>query len=181
MNLTRFAGPVLSFLLALSVLLVAGCANGAQAADPVPPAKRGLPVGTVPPQPPPPKTTPLPISCGDWSAPTGAVGGMIVARYGEIRGCEAYGKQIIINTLGSSQKALPGVIAILQCAEQDASCRDGRTPHQATGWQFFPPPYWGGVTIMQQSSPDTLIIDNAGHQICFSLSAHTYDLNAGCH
>lgn len=34
---------------------------------------------------------------------------------------------------------------------------------------------------MQQSLPDTLIIDNAGHQMCFSLSTHAYDLNPGCH
>lgn len=106
---------------------------------------------------------------------------MIVARYGEIRGCEVFGNQIVINTLGSSQKALPGVIAILQCAEQDASCRDGRTAHQAVGWKFFPPPFKGGVTILEQSSPDTLIVDNAGHQICFSLSTHTYDLDPACH
>jgi len=163
-------------------LLVVACAPLARAAGVVPPEKRGIPAATPAPQPPPPlKGTPLPISCGDWSGPGGVVGAMITARYGEIRQCQVYGSQIVINTLGVVKSGISGVIAIYQCQPQDTTCKDGRTPHPAVGWTFYPPPYNGGVTVLQQSSPSVLIIDNAGHQICFNLVSHSYDRSPGCH
>jgi hypothetical protein len=118
-------------------------------------------------------------SCGDWSAATVAVGAMVSARYGEIRGCQVFGTQVPINTLGNAREGLPGVIAIYQCAPEDTACRDGRTPHPTTGWQFFEPPYKGAVGILERSRP--VIVDNAGHQMCFNLRAHAYDLDPGCH
>jgi hypothetical protein len=123
---------------------------------------------------------PLPTSCGDWSAPAGTVGAAFAARYGEIRTCERYGTQFVITTLGDAQRHSTGVIAVYACAAEDAACLDGRKPHPVAGWEFFPPPYPGGVTVLIQSSPNVLIVDDAGYQMCFDLQSHAYDQNPGC-
>jgi len=122
--------------------------------------------------------SPSPNECGAWAASDGAVGSIVTARFGEIRDCGLYGTQWLIAALGAHKGGAQqsGVIAIYQCAT-DTGCLDGQNPHTASGWQFFPPPYQGGVTVLERSSVDTdnVVIDNAGAQICFSLRTHTYD------
>ena len=123
--------------------------------------------------------TPTPSSsCGPWSAPTGAVGRPITARYGEIRGCLRVGRRWVLTTLGRAGQF--GVIALYLCRTGDTPCLDGRTPHPFAHWRFYPPPHRGGVTVLAHSSPDVLIIDNAGYQLCFNLSAHRYETNPRC-
>ena len=162
------------FILVVVAAVTATYATGVLAGDPVPPIKRGILVGTVGPQPPSKPDTPGPRSCGNWSSSTEAVGAMITARYGEIRSCEVFGDQVVVATLGSKAKALPGAIAIYKCAPKDARCLDGRTPHSSIGWQFFPDPHHGSIKIQALWSANELLISDGGGEECFDLNTYVY-------
>lgn len=170
-----------SCLLLSTLLLVAG-GHTVQAADPIPHGKRAAqePTDVIASRPPRAQYAPLPISCGSWPAPTGEVGALISRKYGEIRSCGLYGAQFVITTLGNAANRASGIIATYACAPEDDVCLDGRNPHSSIGWQVYPPPFPGGVTVLENLSPDVLIIDDAGHQMCFNLQSHAYDQNPGC-
>ena len=47
-------------------------------------------------------------------------------------------------------------------------------------WTFFPAPKPGGVKILTVHFQNSLIIDNGGFQMCFDLTAHTYNQDPSC-
>jgi hypothetical protein len=114
-----------------------------------------------------------PRVCGRWSSATSQTGAAIAQRYGEIRNCgwACTGRSIwFLTTLGNASS--PGAIGVVYCNTE--ACRDGTTDHPFAGWRFFQAPYPGGVTLLGQTSPTTLIVDDGGHQITFDLSTDTY-------
>jgi len=108
--------------------------------------------------------SPQPDVCGYWTQTYQT----LAARYGEIRDClttDGTRRLWLISTLGNARSR--GVIAIFRCRSD--ACTDGRTDHPIGGWQIFPAPFAGGVTVLGQPSPSLLIIDNGGHEIEFDL------------
>ena len=108
-------------------------------------------------------------ACGYWTATYAE----IARRYGELRNCapaDAERSAWVITTLGRDRAR--GVIAVYRCTS--AACRDGRTDHPINGWRIFPPPYAGGVTLLGQPGPTTLLVGNGGHEIVFDVQSGRY-------
>lgn len=120
---------------------------------------------------------PLPAAspklCGSWSSAGSAIRKQITNQYGEIRNCTAIGQARsvwLLTTLGTSTSH--GVVGIYRC-NTDA-CKDGSTSHPIAGWQFYPAPYPGGVTLLRATTASAVVVDNGGHELTFDVLAGTY-------
>ncbi|MHB8503265.1 MAG: hypothetical protein ACYDHE_20270 [Candidatus Acidiferrales bacterium] len=112
--------------------------------------------------------------CGSWSSGGASTGGQITRQYGQIRDCLLVENTWVITTLGLLGGR--GVIALDTCSAKDSSCTDGSMDHPFGGWRVYAPPYPGGVTILRESSPGVLIVDNGGHQITFTIATATFSV-----
>lgn len=105
----------------------------------------------------------------------------VLAPYGEVRlGCALFETQWVITTLGETSTGTTGVIAIYSCTRTDAECLAGGEPSLSGDWAVYEPPRTGGVTVLGVVGSSTLVINNAGAQMCFDLTTHTYDTDPGC-
>jgi hypothetical protein len=119
-------------------------------------------------------TTPAADLCGAWSAEHAPTALAISAKYGQIRNCIKTGDNWVVTTLGSPDGSTTGAVGIYACAASDSACQDGRNDHPISGWKFFTPPYPGSVTILAQHPNGTLIVSDAGHQMCFDVDTASY-------
>ena len=110
--------------------------------------------------------------CGSWSSTDASTGDEIARRYGEIRQCFLASSTWVVTTLGIGQQ--PGVVALDKCAQGDVGCLDGSRDHFFADWRFYVAPHAGGVTVLGESDPGVLIVDNGGHQILFFISSATF-------
>ncbi len=126
-----------------------------------------------------PKSAPAVAANGPSCGGASITGGQEIAgAYGAVRGCGTYGTQLVFTTLGLPGQ--PGGIGTFQCHADDAACVSGGSARIGGSWMFFPAPRPGGVKILTVHTSDTLIIDNGGFQMCFSLATHVYDPNPAC-
>lgn len=82
----------------------------------------------------------------------------------------------MITTLGLPGER--GVVALDSCAADDADCFNGSSDHPYANWHFYQPPYIGGATVLEGVGTNSLLIDNGGHQITFTISTATFSAAA---
>ncbi|QQE80003.1 hypothetical protein [Alicyclobacillus sp. SO9] len=92
-------------------------------------------------------------------------------KYGEVRNEFLLGNEWVVTTLGNQNSR--GVIGIYNCSPKDTACLSGQKHLPLAAWKFYKPPFAGGVTLLLKRR-DTLIVDNGGHQITFSISTHQW-------
>ena len=118
-------------------------------------------------------TTPSrPPQCGSWSTSASPTGQAMRAEYGAITHCSLDGKKWVVAAYGNPRSS--GAIGVFHCASSDVSCLNGKNAHPISGWRFFKPPYRGNVTVLMVPNAESVILDNAGHQLCFSLVTDKY-------
>lgn len=119
-------------------------------------------------------TMPQPFfpTCGDRPVLT-----RLRAAYGDLTSCGLAGNAWVIAMYGAydatTKTHRSGGLAVYQCRSSVSACLDPSSPHPTSGWKVHLPPYHGSVTLLAGSSHD-LVVDNAGHQICFAISTMTY-------
>lgn len=115
--------------------------------------------------------TPDEDACGVWSAASGSTGQPVAAQYGAIDNCERVNGSWVIATEGLTGK--PGVIGVDIC-HSDPICLNGQTDRGIAVWTFYPAPFTGGVRLLGIAAPGVLLIDNAGHQLHFTIATGDY-------
>jgi hypothetical protein len=145
--------------------------GGARADDPValgkvsPAADRH----SSPSDPTPPPYAGGPDVCGMWSSndPPSA----LAEQLGEIRSCMKVGSSWLITV--ENPVALSGVW-MDQCSVNDSTCLDGQADHPASDFHLYPAPLPGGVVVLGQASPTSLIVDVGGYQWLFDVTSGTF-------
>lgn len=160
-----------AFVVALAIL--SGCATGAASTTRLT-ISAGPPAPTVTPIPATATATPDPAICGAWSAADGSIGQPVTAQYGAITSCALEGGAWIVTTAGLSGQ--PGVIGVERCAG-NATCLDGQTNRGINSWSFYPAPHAGAVRLLGVASPGALLVDDAGHQLRFTIATGQYQAN----
>ena len=118
---------------------------------------------------------PTPLSadvCGTWSASSSSTGQAIRKKYGAVIYCGLVGDNWVVAAYGNRPNN--GAIGVFHCASTASACLNGANAHPIGGWRFFTPPYKGNVTELMVLNASSIIVDNAGHQLCFSLSTDQY-------
>ena len=167
MNRLIFTGGV---LLALSAL----ACGGSQVPTPTPKAQPSRTATEVPAVATPTNTPPSMV-CGTWAA-NASPGSALVQKYGDIRTCRLFGDSWVI--IASNKTADGGArwaVGVYRCASTDASCLDGQNDHPLSGWTFYSPPYQEEVTILTQLDSNSLVLDNGGHQLSFSIATGAFE------
>lgn len=99
-----------------------------------------------------PTTTPRPPSCGPQGGANG--GESLIAQHGGVvTDCLLIGRKQIITTAGTA--ASPGVIAILECPEDDDPCLRGDEPSSYLEWHVIPVPAPAGIPVRITGSNGT--------------------------
>ena len=120
----------------------------------------------------PTKPQPSSPSCANWT-----VLNQFRAKYGDLTYCGLSGNEWVVAMYGKYDTTTKthgaGGLAVYQCSPSDSACLDPNSPHPASGWKVYAPPYAGSVSVLSGDSK-ALVVDNAGHQMCFSLTSLTY-------
>lgn len=109
--------------------------------------------------------------CGPWSDPNtpNTTAAQIQVAHGEVHNCVRVGSAWVITTLGGQGRA--AAIGIYRCTT--SACLDGRNDHGFAGWRFIHSPYGGGATVLALNG-NTLVIDDAGHELNFNVDTETF-------
>ena len=121
----------------------------------------------------PPGTSMRTSGCGtSWASASSALGRYLAPRWGQIRICTRAGRYWIATT-DATGSSLEGAIAVYRCGA--TSCVPPPIAGSTRGWQVNPAPNPGGVTLLAIPNPTTVIVDNGGYQIDFSLETMSYE------
>lgn len=118
---------------------------------------------------------PAPSICNAPVSSGGTVSQFIAGKYGEVRSCVYAGADWVITTLGTpGASARQGVVAVYTCST--TACQSGQGPYNPSEFSIVDPPYPGGVTVLGTipGDPQTLIIDDSGHQMTFDATTMTF-------
>jgi hypothetical protein len=147
-----------------------GSANGQVAATVPPQTLKRLEDGrhTVEP-------SPASSICNSPVSSGGTVAQFIAGKYGEVRSCVSTGAAWVITTLGTPGASdRQGVVAVYSCST--TACQSGQGSYTASNFTIVAPLYPGGVTVLGKvpGDPQSLIIDDAGHQMTFDATTLTF-------
>lgn len=120
-------------------------------------------------------TAPPRSICNSSITSGGTVAAAIASNYGEVRSCVSAGSSWVITTLGApGASTRHGVVAVYACST--TACQSGQGHYSANGFTIITPPYAGGVTVLAKVPGDlqSLIIDDAGHQLTFDAITLTF-------
>lgn len=111
------------------------------------------------------------VLCGPWSDPNApnTTAAKIQIVHGEVHNCLQIGTSWVITTLGGQGRA--AAIGVYHCAT--TACLDGRNDPGLAGWKFIHSPYGGGATVLAVHG-DTLVIDDAGHELNFDVDTEAF-------